>query len=89
MGKRIILRRIPVIGSEGKEIGEIRYEVDSDMINTLLQIADADIGAGKSIDQCAKNPAHIPADKAGKRAKLKKFGYDDEMLDVLEKEGVI
>jgi hypothetical protein len=88
MVKRIVLRKQPVIGSNGEIIGEIRIETTDDMINTLLQIADSDIGV-KDIASASKSPANIPADRAGKRAKLKKMGYTDADLDVLEREGVI
>ena len=86
--RKIILRREKVIGSDGIELGEVRVEVTDDAINDLLQIADADIGV-KDIEHAAKDPRNIPPDRAGKRAKLKKMGYTDADLDVLEKEGVI
>jgi hypothetical protein len=88
MTKTIVLRRWEIRGSDGKVIGEGRIEVTDDIINMLLQIADADIG-NKPIDQCSKSPANVPPDIAGKRTKLKKMGYTDADLDVLEKEGVI
>jgi hypothetical protein len=88
MTRTIVLRRQVITGSDGKPIGEVRVEITDDMINTLLQIADADIG-NKPVDQCSKSPVNIPPDRAGKRAKLKKMGYTDADLDVLEKEGVI
>ncbi|RSN78419.1 hypothetical protein [Candidatus Methanodesulfokora washburnensis] len=88
MTRTIVLRRQIITGPGGEAIGEVRVEVTNDLINELLQVADVDIG-NKPIDQCSKSPVNIPPDRAGKRAKLKKMGYTDADLDVLEKEGVI
>jgi len=88
MTKTIVLRRQVITGSDGKPIGEVRVEITDDVIKDLLQIADADIGV-KDIEHAAKDPRNIPPDRAGKRAKLKKMGYTDFDLDILEREGVI
>jgi hypothetical protein len=86
--RRIVLRRQKLMTADGRDLGEITLEVTDDDINTLLMINDADIGV-KEIKDCRKDPKNVPTDKAGKRAKLKKFGYQDSDLDILEKEGVI
>ena len=88
MGRDIVLRKEEVRDSKGNLIATVTYTVNSDMIPVLLSIADADIGV-KDIEHAAKDPRNIPPDRAGKRAKLKKMGYTDADLDVLEKEGVI
>ena len=79
MGRRIILRKY--------DHGIVW--VDSDIIPVLLSIDDADVGKLKPIEECKKDPANIPPDTAGKRAKLKKMDWLDEDLDVLEREGLI
>ena len=72
--RKVILEKQDVLDSDGKTIGSLIYwTTDEDIVRVLTNDG--------------KDP--IPTTNADKKDKLKKAGWKDEHIAVLEKEGLI
>ena len=90
MGRIIKLREQEVKDPHGNVVGNITVSVDADVVEYLLQTDVSTWKPGVDVDKLPRGQEHKPKTTAERRGKLKAyFGYTDEDLDVLEKEGVI
>ena len=74
-----------VIGHTAMEI----TDAEIPDVQALLDIDEANIVQGKRAREQTRGPTFIPPTATKKRAKLKRFGWKDNEIDVLVREGVI
>lgn len=81
--------KVVILKETKDEHGTMQVSVSDEAISKLLQINDAEIKDTLDITTATKSIANIPITSTLKRAKLKKFGYTDQDIDIIDQAGAL